>query len=217
MNKTKLGSTIPNSNRATKISLNTTNQGQERGGVSIVFRKDLDVAQLEAEVTPTMQYSIWKYIKKNKPVHIIGMYHLQPNAENATPNAMFLDDLTELLMDKLTKLENIRLLGDFNMHIEEITSLDTIIFNDTMEALDLTQNITQPIHNKGNILDLVFTEPDSNITITGCRTSTPILDHYSTIIDANIKKNKPNIVTKNQGHNKTITNTHNGSIHTTHI
>ena len=91
------------------------------GGLAIVFRKDLNVAQLEANNTPTKEYSIWKYIKKKKLVHIIEIYNPTPNAENATTNAMFLDDQAELLMDKLTQLENIILLGDYNMHIEEIT------------------------------------------------------------------------------------------------
>ena len=61
-------------------------------------------------------------------------------------------------MDKLAQLENIILPGDFNIHIEETTSPDTVIFNDTMEALGLTQHVTQPTHNQGNILDLVFME-----------------------------------------------------------
>ena len=65
-----------------------------------------------------------------------------------------------------------------------------------MEALGLTQHITQPMHNKGNILDLVFAELDSKIKITECRTNTPLSEHYLIIIDTNIKKNKPNIVTK---------------------
>ena len=110
-----------------------------------------------------MEYSIWKYIKKNKPMHIIGIYHPPPTAKNATTNAMFLDDLTELLMDKLTQLENIILLGDLNIYIEETTSPDTIICNDTMDILGLTKHRTQPMHNKGNILDLVITKLDSKI------------------------------------------------------
>ena len=112
--------------------------GDKKGGqLAIVFKKDLDVAQLEVSNTATMEYSICKCIEKNKPVHIIGIYHQPGNAENATTNAMFLDDLTELLMDKLAQLENIILIGDFNMHIEEITSQDTTMFNDTREALGL--------------------------------------------------------------------------------
>ena len=80
-------------------------------------------------------------------MHIIGIYHPPPTAESATTNAGFLDDLTELLMDKLAQLEHIVLLGDFNLHIEETTSPDTVILNDTMEALVLNQHLTQPMHN----------------------------------------------------------------------
>ena len=54
-------------------------------------------------------------------------------------------------------------------------------------------------------------EHDSKIKITGCRTNTSLTDHYSIIIDTNIKKNKPNIVKNNQEHHKTITNTPNES------
>ena len=112
--------------------------------------------QLEANTTTTMEHSVWKYIKKNKPTHI-GIHHPPPTAKNVTTSVMFLDDLTELLTDKLAQLESIILLGDFNIYIEETTAPDTVIFNDTMEALGLTQHMTQPVHNKCHILDLVFT------------------------------------------------------------
>ena len=118
-----------------------------------------------------MEYVICKYNKKNKLVHVIGIHLPLQNAENAT-SVMFLVDLSELFTDKLMQLENIILLGDFNMHIEEIMSLDTIIFNNTLVVSGLTQHITKQMHNKGNILDLVFTELDSKSTITGCRAST---------------------------------------------
>ena len=81
-------------------------------------------------------------IKKNKPIHIIGIYHPPPTAENVTTNAEFPYDLTELLTDKHAQLENIILLGDFNIHIEETTSPGTAIFNDTMESLGLTKHVT---------------------------------------------------------------------------
>ena len=94
------------------------------------------------------------------------------------------------------------------MHMEEITSPDTMIFNNTMEVLGLTQHITQPMHNKGNILDVVFTGLNSKSTITGWRTNTPLSDHYSIIIYTNIKKNKPNIVMKTIRHTKNLLPTH---------
>ena len=174
--------------------------------------------QPEANTTPTMEYSIWNYIKKNKPTHIkeSNIHYQVPKMP--TTNAMFLDDLTELLTDKLTQLENIILLGDFNIHIEETTAPDTIIFNDTMEALGLTQHVTQPMHNKGNILDLVFTELDSKIKIYWMQnkhpTIRPLLNHHRYQHQEEQAKHSHK---NNQGHHKTITNTPTGIIHTTHI
>ena len=121
---------------------------------------------------------------------------------------MFLHDFTELLTDKLAQLEKIILLGHFNIHTEETTLPDTIIFNDTMEALGLTQHVTQPMPNKCNILDFVFVELDSKIKITGCRRNTPLSDTYSIIIYTIIKKNKPNIVTKIIRDNTKLSPTH---------
>ena len=48
-------------------------------------------------------------------------------------------------------------MGDFNIHIEDLTNADAIIFNDTMRALSLEQ-ISGPRHVKGNTLELIFTQ-----------------------------------------------------------
>ena len=46
---------------------------------------------------------------------------------------MFLDEITELPIALIPKYNNIMLLGDFNMHIKDISNLDNIIFIDTMK------------------------------------------------------------------------------------
>ena len=57
-------------------------------------------------------------------------------------------------------------MGDFNINTEDISNADTIIFSDTMQALCLNQHVTNPTHQKGNILGLIFTEEKSDIQIT---------------------------------------------------
>ena len=56
-------------------------------------------------------------------------------------------------------------MGDFNINTEELSNADTVIFNNTMQALGLNQHVTNPTHQKGNILDLIFTEEKSNIQV----------------------------------------------------
>ena len=59
----------------------------------------------------------------------MGIYHPPPG--NDTTNAMLIDDITDLLADKIGK-NNIVMLGDLNMHIDDLSNADSHIFNDTM-------------------------------------------------------------------------------------
>ena len=58
-------------------------------------------------------------LNKNKPIHILGLFHPLPNAANKTTNDMFLDDLADLLTEKIPKLSNTIIVGDFNINTED--------------------------------------------------------------------------------------------------
>ena len=105
------------------------------GGIALVHKKSLNTKQLEQGNTPTMEYVVWKTITSNTPIHLIGLYHTPPT--DGTTTTMFLDDITELLTTPIHKYDNIMLLGDLNMHIEDISNAENIIFNDAMEVLGL--------------------------------------------------------------------------------
>ena len=47
-----------------------------------------------------MEYAIWKTILQNKPLHIMGIYH--PTPGNNITNAIFIDEITELLANRIT-------------------------------------------------------------------------------------------------------------------
>ena len=69
----------------------------------------------------------------------------------------------------MPKLSNTIIMGDFNISTEDISSADTVIVNDTMQALGLNQHVTNPMHQKGNILDVILTEEKSNIQVANCK------------------------------------------------
>ena len=71
---------------------------------------------------------------------------------------MFLGDLRYLLTEKIPKLSNTIIMGDFNINTGDVSNISTVIFNDTMQALGVIQHVTNPTHQKGNILHLIFTE-----------------------------------------------------------
>ena len=89
---------------------------------------------------------------------------------------------------KFLNYPNTTIMGDFNINTQDISNSDTFIFNDTMQTLGLNQHVTNPTHQKGNILDLIFTEEKSGIQVANCKTHTYIFDHCMVTIDTNLKK-----------------------------
>ena len=103
---------------------------------------------------------------------------------------MFIDDITELLVNKLPQYQNSIILGDFNIHIEDLANADAVIFNDTMRALGLEQHISGPAHVNRNTLDLIFTQLSNSFNIINTTLHGYISDHCLGSVDINIKKQK---------------------------
>ena len=62
----------------------------------------------------------------------MGIYHPPPG--NDTTNAMFIDDITDLLADKIGKYNNIVMLGDLHMRVDDLSNAASHIVNDIMQT-----------------------------------------------------------------------------------
>ena len=124
------------------------------------------------------------------------LYHHPLNGANQSINSIFLNNLTDLLTEKIPKLSNKIIMGDFNVNTENVSNADTVISNDTMQALGLSQHVTEPRHQKGNILVLIFTEEKPDIQVANCKTHTYLSDHH---MDTNLTKRLDKNIHKNQG------------------
>ena len=99
------------------------------------------------------------------------------NQGNDTINAIFIYDITDFLADKIGKYNNIVMLGDLNMHVDDLTNADAHIFNDTMQAFGLKQHVTSPTHKYSHILDLVYSEMNSELNLHNCKVHEFMSDH----------------------------------------
>ena len=115
--------------------------GPKKGGGIVIHKSHYPVQELEKGNTITIEYAVWKIEIKNKSLHVIGIYQPPPNAQDNATNNMFLVEITELLTALIPKYNNLIIMGDFNMHIDDITNAENLIFNDTMEALGLSQQV----------------------------------------------------------------------------
>ena len=108
---------------------------------------------------------------------------------------MFIDEITDLLTDIIPKYSSLILLGDFNISTENVPNPDTVIFNDTMAALGLQQHVQGPTHKMGN-MDLIFSQLETQFTVTGTATHSFVSDHCMVSIELSLKKLTPQIVRK---------------------
>ena len=74
----------------------------------------------------------------------------------------FCNDLANLTELNITENRGkVPLVRDFNIHLDEPAHSDTILFNDTLESLDLQNMVKPPTHRSGHILDVTITECNS--------------------------------------------------------
>ena len=100
---------------------------------------------------------------------------------------MFIDEMTDLLTNKIPKCSNLIILGDFNISAENVSNPDTVIFNDTMGALGLQQHVQGPTHKMSNTLDLIFTQLEMWLMVTGTATHHFMSDHCMVSIELSLK------------------------------
>ena len=67
----------------------------------LLYHKSIKATLVELDHMCTTEYVLWKTILQNKLLYIMGIYH--PPQDNDTTNAMFIDDITDLLVDKIGK------------------------------------------------------------------------------------------------------------------
>ena len=143
------------------------------GGLMLICKSTMEVMDIQAENTRSFEHASCSVSINNKS--ITAIYHPPPKA--GITNAMFVDDITEHLSDLLTVKQNNIIIGDFNMHVDDPFDQEACIFNDTMLAFGLAQHVSLLTHNRGNTLDLMFTEVNDAIHFGNVQTGPMLSDH----------------------------------------
>ena len=161
-------------------------QTSKGGGLALIHRSTSEVSLVAKGQTRSFEYVTWSLTMRRKTITVTGIYH--PPPKDKQTNGMFIDDITKHLTSLLPVTINNIIMGNFNIHIKDMSSNDAIIFQDTLTALGLTQHVTTSTHTKGNILDFIFTEEAGSIKLTSCQVGTFLMDHKLVSAVLNIKK-----------------------------
>ena len=117
---------------------------------------------------------------------MMEIYHPLPG--NGTTNATFIDEITDFLADRMAKYNNIVIMGDLNIHVDDLPITDFYIFNDAMHAFSFKQYVTSPNHKCGHPLDLIFSKMSSELNLHNFTVHESISDH--TLVTVNTTFNK---------------------------
>ena len=179
-----------------KTWLHNRPNDQHGRGLALIHKNHIPIKEFRKGNTPTIEYGVWKARIHNKTILLAGIYHPLPSTTNRTTTGMFIDEITDLLTDTVPKYPNLIILGDFNIGTEKVPNADTVIFNDTMAALGPQQHVQGPTHKMGNTLDLIFSQLETQLTVTGMATHGFVSDHCMVSVELLLKKPTPSIVRK---------------------
>ena len=78
--------------------------------------------------------------------------------------------------------------GDFNLHVNDVDDPNANIFLDMMSAFGFSEHVVFDTHKAGNILDLLFTEEISQISLLECNPGPILSDHTAVEFTLSVKR-----------------------------
>lgn len=164
---------------------------RDGGGVAFLYKEGL---QLRTSKLPFAYQSLEVFEAKldcsSRRIDIVLVYRPPPSPRNGLNFSMFMSDLSALLESYVCESKHFLALGDFNVHMDDLSDRETIQLNDLLDSFNLTQHVTEPTHIKGHMLDLVLTNSSKlveNVNVNPYRLS----DHFIVEFDLAARKANP--------------------------
>ncbi|KAJ8247213.1 hypothetical protein COCON_G00234620, partial [Conger conger] len=155
------------------------------GGLAILYNEKWKVSSLTVPVHRSFE-SVALQINGPTPTILVTVYR------PPKPSREFLNEFSAFLTSLCSLSPNIILLGDFNIHMDNVNNTLTKDFTSCLDSSGLQQYIDFPTHSKGHILDLVCC---SGVTPLNCTASDlPISDHKFVSFNVSLKLPKTNML-----------------------
>ena len=125
---------------------------RQGGGIMIVLKKNIKVKYhtIRRKVFKTTEYANLSLHLNVKTINLYVFYRWLAKGIIA-----FCNELAGLLQENITNDKgDIILTGDFNIHIDDMGSSDTLTFLKTLDSLDLRKHVNFPAHRSQHYLDM---------------------------------------------------------------
>ena len=155
------------------------------GGLLLMYKKSLAVKRIQGYKFRFSEHALWNISVANMQINCLAVYH---PPSTTIPNSMFIDCFLDDVEPLISRKSNVFIIGDFNIHANDITDDDAIFLKEAMLSLGFDQHVTSPTHIAGNTIDLIFTESYSKLKVQNCVTIDFVSDHRMVICQSKINK-----------------------------
>jgi hypothetical protein len=144
------------------------------GGVGLIYRNSYDAKLVKIGNYPSLEYQTTVLKFGTDSLNVTCIY--LPKGYNGSISSELNDLFSQL---QLLSGRNL-ILGDFNVHVNNITEPDTIKLNELICQYNLSQHVSIPTHRDGNTLDIILTRED--ISVSDISSDQSICsDHYAVL------------------------------------
>ena len=172
------------------LRIDTVNRtARQGGGKALLHKNEYMTARLETNLQlDTIEHGVWSTTIRNKRLTLAGVYHALIGSSTGSMHAKCLEEVSQLIQYLITNHTNLVPLGDFNIYTQDIENPDSLIYNNTMEALGLRQHINEPTHKLENKLNLIYTESLNRVKVLHSFIGNFISDHRVVGTEIEIRK-----------------------------
>ena len=94
---------------------------------------------------------------------LCAVYRPPPSQKNGLKFDTFMQEFSTLIESTASSECSTILVGDFNIHVDDVHNRESKVFLDMLEDAGLEQHVTSPTHEAGHILDIVLSDKTSNL------------------------------------------------------
>ena len=130
------------------------------GGIVLLYNSSLNLSKINSlNNLITIECSTFTVKSDHTNLTLLVIYK-QPTSSSIT----FCEELATILEEGITSTKSkIMIIGDFNIHMENIAKPNTITFSDFLDSFNLQNHVNFSTHIANHHLDLSITEWDSGL------------------------------------------------------
>ncbi|XP_070550950.1 uncharacterized protein [Ptychodera flava] len=157
------------------------------GGTAVIGKANLQVTLNKSSPFKTFEILDANVRLSSAMIRLLVIYR-PPNSCKHTVSD-FLNEFTHLLEVILHAKGNLIIVGDFNIHVDDLRDRDALKFVDCLNSFGLEQHVQFSTHDKGHTLDLIITR--SSDTFISTITNDWLLPSDHASLHFNIMSNAP--------------------------